>query len=160
MTINIKMRGWTHKVVHALWPMLLVAMTSMGATNDHGGKVTSVTIEIAHRMHPDFHETIQTKMNTREPIGDTDLSLEVVEFYPHFAILDSSKTIVSLSDEPTNAAFKIRIYDGDTATEDAWAFFTIKVPHYSRTAFLSFDVVEFEYRGKKYGADEEKETEQ
>jgi hypothetical protein len=159
MTINIRMRRWIDKVVHLLCVTLLVAMTGMGATTDHGEKVTSVTIEIAHRMHPDFHETIQTKMNTRAPIGDTDLSFEVVEFYPHFAILDSSKTIVSLSDEPTNAAFKIRIYDGDTATENVWAFFTIKVPHYARTAFLSFDVVDFEYRGKRYGPDEEKEAE-
>jgi hypothetical protein len=159
MTINITMRKWMDKVLNLLCVLLLAAVTGAGATTDHGAKVTSVTIEIAHRMHPDFHETIRTKMNTREPIGDTDLFFEVVEFYPHFAILDSSKTIVSLSDEPTNAAFKIRIYEKDTATEDAWAFFSIKVPHYSRTAFLSFDVVEFEYGDRKYGANEEKETE-
>jgi hypothetical protein len=141
--------------VSALAALALAGAFISVPAKDYGDDVASVTFEIRHRMHPNFHQVVTTKMNRREQIGDTDMFFEAVEFYPHFAIVDSTKKVMSTSDEPTNAAFKIRVYDGEEVVENTWAFFTIKIPHYARTSFLKFDVVSFEYRGETFGEKQE-----
>ena len=130
-----------------------------GMTADHGSQVTSVTLDIGHRMHPDFYQQIKTEMNKREQVGDTDYFFEIIEFFPHFTYVDSTKEIVSLSDEPKNAAFKIRVYENDEIVEDTWAFYSVKVPHFSPASYLTFQAVQFEYRGDSYGGDDEQEEE-
>ncbi len=107
-------------------------------------------LRITHRVFLEFVDTLTVKMNERRTVGDTEFSCEVVEFYPHFAI-DSTKTVGSLSDEPENPAFKIRVYEKDKQTEDTWAFYGIDIPHYGRTSYLAFKVLEFEYRGTVIG---------
>jgi hypothetical protein len=134
-----------------IWWVLAASLSALGMTAaEYGSQVSSVTVEIGHRMHPDFYQQTQTKMNVREQVGDTDFFFEIIEFYPHFAYVDSTKEIVSLSDEPTNAAFKIRVYENDEVVEDTWAFFTINVPHFSPTSYLTFHVTNFDYRGETY----------
>jgi hypothetical protein len=134
-----------------IWLVLVASLSVLGMTTaDPGSQVSSVTVEIGHRMHPDFYQQTQTKMNAREQVGDTDFFFEIIEFYPHFAYVDSTKEIVSLSDEPTNAAFKIRVFENDEVVEDTWAFFTINVPHFSPTSYLTFHVTSFDYRGETY----------
>lgn len=117
----------------------------------------SLTLRVSHRMYPDFWEIVTTRLNERNQIGDTDLDFEVTEFFPHFAYLDSSKTFVSLSDEPVNPAFRINIYDGDELIERAWAFYSLRVPHFSQGTFIAFEVLLFEYRGEIFRHEEEKD---
>ncbi|UCH83907.1 MAG: hypothetical protein JSW50_15950 [Candidatus Latescibacterota bacterium] len=142
----------TNRTPKPLWVLLvlLLPLPVLGMTGTHGTQVSTVTVEIGHRIHPDFHQQIQTKMNVKEQVGDTDFFFEIIEFYPHFAYIDSTKEIVSLSDEPTNAAFKIRVYENDEVVEDTWAFFALKVPHFSPTSYLTFDVTSFVYREETY----------
>lgn len=132
------------------------ALPVFGSASDDDAPIP-LTVEIGHRHYPDFRETLKTTMQKREQIGDTDYSFEAVEFYPHFAIVerDSTREIVSLSDEPRNVAFKIRVFEKDEVVEDTWAFYDTKVPHFSRTSFLTFRVISFEYQGKVYGESEE-----
>jgi len=87
-------------------------------------------------------------MYNRVYVGDTDYSFEVTGFYPHFARIDSTKEIVSLSDEPKNVAFKFVVYENDSLVDTSWSFFTIQIPHFARTSYLFFNVLEFEYRGE------------
>lgn len=134
-----------------IWLVIILSLSVFGMTGGNEYAVSSVTLDIGHRMHPDFHQQIETKMKTREQVGDTDFFFEVIEFYPHFTYVDSTKQTVSLSDEPKNVAFKIRVYENDEVVEDTWAFYSIKVPHFSPTSYLTFQATRFEYRGKSYG---------
>ncbi len=121
---------------------------------------THIKVEIGNRMYPAFHETVEVEMNKKISIGDTDYLFEMIEFYPHFAITDSTKKVVTLSEEPTNPAFKIRVYQNEETVEDTWAFYGITVPHYARTSYLTFSVLEFEYRGTVLSKKEEAEKEE
>jgi len=140
----------TNRTSKLTWLVAVLLLSAFGMTTDHGSQVLTVTVEIGHRMHPDFHQQILTKMNKREQVGDSDLFFEIIAFYPHFAYVDSTKEIVSLSDEPSNVAFKIRVYENDEFVEDAWAFFTINAPHFFPTSYLTFEVTNFDYRGETY----------
>jgi hypothetical protein len=113
-------------------------------------KTMKLTLVVGNRVFPDFRETHATQMHKREYIGDTEYSFEVVEFYPHFAYLDSTKEVVSLSDEPKNVAFKVTVYENDEVVQSEWAFFNLLLPHYTMKSIIWFDVVEFEYRGEVY----------
>jgi len=121
------------------------------AANAESIEPVQITVAIGNRLFPAFHETTTTAVGERRFIGDTEYAFEIMRFYPHFAIIDSTKEIVSLSDEVKNPAFKIRIYDGDDVLEDSWGFYGISIPHYSRESFLSFQVLSFVYRGVAYG---------
>lgn len=116
---------------------------------------SALTVRVGHRLYPQFGERVETEMQKLEPIGDTDMSFEVAEFYPHFAYLDSSKTYVSLSDEPVNPAFRIKVYEDGELVDQVWAFFSIKVPHFPSDSYVYFEVLEFAYRGERYRQEEE-----
>jgi hypothetical protein len=111
---------------------------------------TTFTLLVGHRVFPDFREVHKARLNQREYIGDTDYSFEIVEFYPHFAFVDSTKEIVSLSDEPKNVAVKIVVYENDEIVQNEWAFFNLSAPHFRMNSIIWFQVVEFEYRGEVY----------
>ncbi len=111
---------------------------------------SKLTVAVGNRLYPNFQETHATDMRVRNQVGDTDYFFEIVEFYPHFAIIDSTKETVSLSHEPTNVAFKFVVIENDSIVDTSWSFFNIQIPHYARTSYLVFDVVEFEYRGETY----------
>lgn len=150
MKIGRLNKRFAGKVVTAVLLAVISAPPVSGMAADYGTQVASVTVDIGNRMYPSFRQQIQTKMNTREQIGDTDFFFEVIEFYPHFTFVDSTKQILSLSDEPKNAAFKIRVYDEDGFVENTWAFFSLDVPHFSPKSYLTFHVVSFDYRGETY----------
>jgi hypothetical protein len=107
----------------------------------------SIVIVIGNRLFPDFREIVTTGLRERRQIGDTDFFFEVRDFYPHFSIIDSTRSIVSLSDEPRNPAFRIRIFENEAVVDSAWAFYLVNAPHFSRTAALWFQVLAFDYRG-------------
>ena len=111
-----------------------------------------VRLRITHRVHAQFQDTLTVAMNKRQTVGDSEFDFEVIEFYPHFAVIDSTHAVVSLSDEPKNPAFKVRVYQGEKTTEDTWAFYGVDVPHFARTSYLAFQVLGFEYRGKVIGS--------
>ena len=109
---------------------------------------STITVKVGNRLYPEYREVFTVNMLQRAQIGDTDLFFEISEFFPHFAMIDSTKEVVSLSEELKNPAFKIHIYENDEYKEATWAFYAIKVPHYSRQAYLHFEVLSFQYRGK------------
>jgi hypothetical protein len=133
--------------------MLAVLCAGIGCSSS----INSLTVEVRNIYHPDYHETITTKMNKEEYVGDTNYSFRAVQFYPTFSILESTKQIVSLSDEPKNPAFKIKIYEEGELIEETWAFYGTLAPHFSSSSFLIFHVSSFEYRGKVHGKKEESE---
>ena len=111
---------------------------------------TKLTLVVGNRVFPDFREVHQTEMHKREYVGDSEFSFEVIDFYPHFAYVDSTKEIVSLSDEPKNAAFKITVYENDEVVQNEWAFYNLSTPHFRMNSIIWFSVVEFEYEGEVY----------
>jgi len=129
---------------------LVISAVALSATaeDDKLRPAHHLTIAVGNRLYPDFHETHKTEMHERVIVGDTEYSFEVVKFYPHFARIDSTKQILSLSDEPTNVAFKFAVYENDSIVDTSWSFFNLQVPHFARTSYLYFNVLEFEYRGE------------
>ena len=119
-----------------------------------------LTIEIRNRLFGAFHEIHETTMNKREQVGDTDYFYEVVEFFPDFAIIDSTMKAVTLSEEAKNTAFKIMVYENDEILETTWAFYHLDVPHFQRTSFLTFKVIRFEYRDEVFSKEEKEGKEE
>ena len=113
----------------------------------------SVVVFIGNRLFPDFAEIVSTGLHKRQPVGDTDYSFEVESFNPHFSIIDSTKTIVALSDEPKNPAFRIKVFERDAVVDSSWAFYNLSIPHFARTSALWFQVLCFNYRGVVYKKD-------
>jgi hypothetical protein len=112
---------------------------------------SAIRVAISHRVFVSFADTVTVDMHERRVVGDTEFSFEVVEFYPDFAIMDSTRAFVSVTAEPHNPAFKIRIYENEEQSEDTWAFFGVDIPHYGRNSYLAFKVLGFEYRGDMFG---------
>jgi hypothetical protein len=115
--------------------------------------VKGIRVVVGHRYYLGFRDTSLVEMGQRVQVGDTDFSFEVREFYPHFMIVDSTRQVISLSDEPKNPAFRIRVFRKGKRVEDTWAFFGTPIPHYAPTSMLSFLVTEFTYRGERYRAE-------
>ena len=115
-----------------------------------GAGPDSVVLFIGNRMFPDFADVVSTRLHERHLVGDSDFSFEVQSFNPHFSIIDSTKTIVALSDEPKNPAFRIMVYRADEAVDSTWAFYNLDIPHFSRTSALWFRVLCFDYRGQVF----------
>ncbi|HEX6944019.1 MAG TPA: hypothetical protein VF128_13900 [Gemmatimonadaceae bacterium] len=144
----------------ALALAILIALSSTGGAAGKKDKTAgksagpdSVVLLIGNRMFPDFGEIVSTPLHRRTAVGDTDYSFDVVKFYPHFTIMDSTKAIVSLSDEPKNPAFRIKVYKTDAVVDSTWAFYNMDVPHFSRSSALWFKVLAFDYRGKVFKKD-------
>ncbi|GEM_PF-2311547 len=129
---------------------LLVLLSYCAAATGCGPALTRITMEVGNRLYPAFSDTVETKLNEKVHVGDTEYSFKTTKFYPHFAIIDSSMEFVSLSDEPVNPAFRIRVYKNSNPVEETWAFFGPGAPHYARTSFLTFRVTSFVYRQKVY----------
>lgn len=135
----------------AVLALIVIAASVLadGETHDWG-LASGLTIDVRNRLYPDFQERQQIGMNERVQVGDTDFFFEVVDFYPHFALIDSTKEVVSLSHEPENVAFKFVVYENDSIIDTSWSFYNLQVPHYSRTSFLYFNVIRFIYRDETY----------
>ena len=138
----------------------LLSFSIRSVADETKDEPTAITVVVGHRVHTDFREVLDIKMHERVPIGDTEYWFEVVRFEPHFAIIDSTKQVVSLSDELKNVAFKIEVYEDNEAIDKVWAFYSIDIPHYARTSLIKFDVVAFEYRDEVHkkehdGSDDE-----
>lgn len=129
---------------------LVIGAVALSATaeDDKLRPAQHLTVAVGNRLYPDFHETHRIEMHERVIVGDSDYAFEVVDFYPHFARIDSTKQIISLSDEPTNVAFKFVVYENDSIVDTSWSFFNLQIPHFARTSYLYFNVLEFEYRGE------------
>ncbi len=135
---------------------VLVALAALGAGEPRAGAnkpaaPSVVRLRVTHRVHAQFQDTLTVAMHQRATVGDSDYDIEVTEFYPQFAIIDSTKQVVSLSDEPKNPAFRIAIFQEGKETETTWAFYGVDIPHFARTSYLAFQVLGFEYRGKVIG---------
>lgn len=155
--MKIQSQRTSHARFMVVAGLLLAVLTASGrfSTGDAGERPAPefVKLRVTHRVHLEFQDTLTVAMNERRIIGDTEFSCEAIEFYPQFAISgqDSTRKIISLSDDPKNPAFKIRVYENETKTEDTWAFYGVQAPHYGRTSYLAFQVLSFEYRGEVLG---------
>jgi hypothetical protein len=129
---------------------LAILLVAAATADEEKALPSSITLRITNRMYPDFEEMIQTEMNEGHQVGDTDYWFELTEFYPHFAIIDSTKEIVSLSEEMKNPAFRIKIYEDEELVEETWAFYLLNVPHFARGSYLAFEVMEFDYGGEHH----------
>ena len=141
-------------IVIAVTVMITATPSAGSEKNDEGDLPKFVKVKIGHRIHLDFEEEVTAQMNERYYVGDTDISFEATAFYPHFAIVDSTREIISLSDELKNPAFKILVYENDELIDETWAFYAFHAPHFSRTFHVSFQVLAFEYRGTVYDQSE------
>ena len=141
---------WYGQLVIAATLALVLAGAPTTRAADERPAPGSVKLRITHRIYLEFQDTLTVAMNERQVIGDTEFSCEVIEFYPQFAINDSTKAIFTLSDEPLNPAFKIRVFENGEQKDDTWAFYGIEIPHFGRTSYLAFQVLSFEYRGEVF----------
>jgi hypothetical protein len=144
------------------WPLMAALICLAGASalmaeeEAHDwGPATKIALDVRNRLYPDFVESHRVEMHQRVQVGDTDYFFEVVDFFPHFALIDSTKEVVSLSHEPKNVAFKFAVFENDSIVDTSWSFYTIQIPHYARTSYLYFNVKEFEYRGEAFRKDAE-----
>jgi hypothetical protein len=154
--LNTNTTGLWRAVLVAALGTLLAQTTLISATAAKKDKNTdkaahtgpdSVVVFIGNRLFPDFAEIATARLHEKCQVGDTDYSFVVEQFNPHFTIIDSTKAIVALSDEPKNPAFRIKVYQNDAAVDSSWAFYNMDVPHFSRTSALWFRVLCFDYRG-------------
>jgi hypothetical protein len=135
----------------ALMVLTMIAASVLAEGESHDwGPASDLTVDVRNRLYPDFQETQSIGMNERVQVGDTDFYFEVVDFFPHFALIDSTKEVISLSHEPDNVAFKFVVYENDSIIDTSWSFYNLQVPHYSRTSFLYFNVTRFIYRDETY----------
>jgi len=111
---------------------------------------TAITLRVTNRLYPEYLEYITTEVGDTNQIGDTDYFFSITEFYPHFAMIDSTKQIVSLSEELKNPAFRITVFENEEVADQTWAFYLIRVPHFARTSYTAFEVMEFDYRGEHH----------
>ena len=156
-----------HPGILVLAIVALVLLSSNGGAADKKDKKSgksagpdSVILFIGNRMFPEFGEILSTPLKKRQVVGDTEYSFAVTKFYPHFSIMDSTKAIVSLSDEPKNPAFRIMVYKADALADSTWAFYNMDVPHFSRSSALWFRVLAFDYQGKVFKKETPKEPAQ
>jgi hypothetical protein len=143
----VKFLGWTLITMAFALPVL-------ASDGDGPSEPKSLDVLIRNRLFPDFGEMVTVQMNQKTQVGDTDYFFEIIEFYPHFAVTDSTKQFITLSNELKNPAFRILVTENDSLLQDTWAFFNVTVPHFTKTAYLTFDVRSFEYGGvvhDKYG---------
>jgi len=136
----------------------VLAVYSVAAEEDKGhtwGPASKITVEVRNRLYPSFFETHDVEMHDTVQVGDTDYFFSVVDFFPHFALVDSTKEIMSLSHDPNNVAFKFVVYESDSIVDTSWSFYNIEIPHYARTSYLYFNVTKFEYRGELFSKNPE-----
>jgi len=148
-----------------VYATLLVASSPAAFAKKDKAKATStgpdsVVLFIGNRMFPDFAEIVSARLRQRQAVGDSEFSFEIESFNPHFSIIDSTKKIVALSDEPKNPAFRIKVYKDDAAVDSTWAFYNMDIPHFSRTSALWFRVLAFDYRGQVFEKEPPKAPEQ
>jgi hypothetical protein len=60
---------------------------------------------------------------------------------------------VSVSDEPKNPAFRIKVFRADSLADSTWAFYAMDIPHFSKSSPLWFRVLRFDYRGEVFKKD-------
>jgi hypothetical protein len=148
---------WTFGIAFSLWAAL--SITSAAQEPARGTETLvpgSITLRVTNRLHPNYLEYITTEIGDTNQLGDTDYFFLITEFYPHFAIIDSTRDIVSLSEELKNPAFRITVFEGDSIADETWAFFLMRVPHFTRKSYMAFEVMEFEYLGKHHKLESER----
>ena len=83
--------------------VLALSPESVAKKDKKSGKSTgpdSVVVFIGNRMFPDFGDIVTARMKQRHPVGDSEFSFEVVKFYPHFSIIDSTGMPASWLNDP------------------------------------------------------------
>jgi hypothetical protein len=150
------MNRTSFKKITAVFCFLAVSLAlTVSAGDVSWDPAENLIVFVRNRLYPNFREIHETDMNQRIQVGDTDYFFEVVEFYPHFALIDSTKEAVSLSSEPENVAFKFVVYENDSIVDTSWSFYHIQIPHYAANSSLVFDVFKFDYRGESFQKDSE-----
>ena len=158
--IGKRVRAWAVPILALLIAGIIPLLPAGAAEKGDKDSEMPLTLDIRNRLYGAFHEVHETTLNKREQVGDTDYYYEVVEFFPDFAIIDSTMKAVTLSEEAKNSAFKIIVYENDEVLETTWAFYHLDAAHFQRTSFLAFKVIRFEYRDEVFSKEEKEEKEE
>jgi len=142
----------------AVLTLLTAMMQPMAAQEADVNVPTEITLKITNRMHANYLEYMTTEIGDTIQVGDTDFFFTISEFFAHFAMIDSTKEIVSLSDELKNPAFRIDVFENEDLADKTWAFYLIRVPHFGQNSYMAFEVMEFTYRGEHHTLETEGNT--
>ena len=96
-------------------------------------------IRAGNRLWPDWKEEHRAKIGMRFSLGDTDNSAVVTKLLPDFRIIDAKP--VSISDAMNNPAIRVVVYQDSAAVDSSWAFLNFP-PHFARTSFFAFQLLE------------------
>jgi hypothetical protein len=127
--------------------VLLPAAASAGAAaSSHSPSVTSVTLDIHHRIFQNFSERRQVRLNEDFRIGDTDFSARVVQYVPDFTMDINTRKVTTRSQEPRNPAFRIIVREKKVPQDTTWALLRMP-PHFARKSMLAFQVQRIDFFG-------------
>jgi hypothetical protein len=112
-------------------------------------------IETHHRLYPDFLQTDTVKFHQRFQIGDEPIFAQVERFAADLKITMKGEK-VKMSDTLFNPAVLVRVWIKDTVTQkdslsqESWAFLYGGSPHFSKSAFFAFNLLNFKVANPKY----------
>jgi hypothetical protein len=137
---------------HALLAILLAlspgaAAAGTGMSASHAVRVTTVTLDVRHRVFHNFDGRYEVKLNEEFPIGDSDFSGKVVRYVPDFTMNLATHQVTSRSNEPNNPAFQIIVRQKKVPQDTTWAMLRMP-PHFSKKSMLAFQVLRVDFVGR------------
>ena len=132
-------------ILLALAPATVAAGTGMSAS--HATRVTTVTLDVRHRVFHNFDGRYDVKLNQDFPIGDTDFSARVVRYVPDFTMNLATRQVTSRSNEPNNPAFQIIVRQKKIPQDTTWAMLRMP-PHFAKKSMLAFQVLRIDFVGR------------
>ncbi len=114
-----------------------------------------MVIESHHRMYPSFLQIDTVKPRQRFQLGDEGPFAEVIKFVADLKVTMKGEKI-KMSDTLYNPAVLVRVIAPDSVThkdsvlQESWAFYFGGAPHFSRTAFFAFKLLDFKITNPKY----------
>jgi hypothetical protein len=100
-----------------------------------------VELRVRHRLYPKYEEIHRVKPYEFFELSDTDYRARVIKFIPDFAI-DDSGNVFSKSNELNNPAVLVEVWRGRKKVDEQWVFRKGSIPHFKRTSFIVFEIIE------------------
>jgi hypothetical protein len=126
----------------------LPCAAAVAGASSHASTVTTVTLDVRHRVFQNFAARYQVRLNQEFIIGDTDFSARVVQYVPDFAMEYKTRKVVSRSAEPNNPAFRIIVREKKVPQDTTWALLHMP-PHFARKSMLAFQVERIDFYGRE-----------
>jgi len=107
----------------------------------------AVTLGVQHRVFHDFRDVHRVKLGEEFLLGDSDYSARVVQYLPDFQMDLASRRDDSLTDQPSNPAFRVVVKKGKAVQDTTWAFLN-NPPHFGARSYFAFQVLKLELPGR------------